>query len=140
LQAILSGPMLLTDDAVTIIWIEYLRHSDARLRYSSHGQLYRTRLGGPDGEVLCDRVHNAISETCRVLMSLGILGTFETWKEDIHHACMQGEIETAAGLTVSEPDIRGRDANPGSYGGDHTPALRMPFLCIPLTRQRARTV
>ena len=109
MQAILSGPMLLTDDAVTIIWSEYLRHSDARLRYSSHGQLYRTRLGGPDGEVLCDRVHNAISETCRVLMSLGILGTFETWKEDIHHACMQGEIETAAGLTVSEPDIRGRD-------------------------------
>jgi hypothetical protein len=52
----LSGPMPLTDDAVTIIWIEHLRHSDARLRYSSRGQLYRTRLGGPDGEVLCDRV------------------------------------------------------------------------------------
>jgi hypothetical protein len=104
--------MLLTDDAVTIIWSEYLRHSDARLRYSSHGQLYRTRLGGPDGEVLCDRVHNAISETCRVLMSLGILGTFETWKEDIHHACMRGDIETTAGLTVAEPDIRGRDCQP----------------------------
>ena len=72
----------------------------------------RTRLGGPDGEVLCDRVHNATSETCRVLISRGILGTFETWKEDIHHACMRGDIETTAGLTVAEPDIRGRDCQP----------------------------
>jgi hypothetical protein len=42
--------------------------------------LLRPRLGGPDGEILCDRGHNAVCETCRVLMSRGIVGAFETWK------------------------------------------------------------
>jgi hypothetical protein len=42
----------------------------------------------PDGEVLCDRVHNAICETCRVLMSRGITGPFESWRAAIPYACM----------------------------------------------------
>jgi hypothetical protein len=50
---------------------------------NDRGLLLRTRLGGPDGEILCDRVHNAICETCRLLMSRGIVGVFETWKADI---------------------------------------------------------
>jgi hypothetical protein len=49
-------------------------------------------------------VHNAICETCRVLMSRGITGVFETWKEGIGHPCITGDIQRAAGLTVYEPD------------------------------------
>jgi hypothetical protein len=59
-------------------------------------------LGRPDGEVLADRVHNALCETCRVLMSRGITGPFETWKEAIPYACVHGDIERTAGLTVEE--------------------------------------
>jgi hypothetical protein len=58
----------------------------------------------PHGEILCDRVHNAICETCRVLMSRGITGPFETWREGVPYACMGGDIATTAGLTVKEPD------------------------------------
>jgi hypothetical protein len=49
-------------------------------------------------------VHNAICETCRVLMSRGITGAFETWKEGILYRCMTGDIASTAGLTVHEPD------------------------------------
>ena len=64
----------------------------------------RTRFGGPDGEMLCDRVHNALCETCRVLMSRGIVGAFETWKPDIPYPYMRGDIASTAELTVHEPD------------------------------------
>jgi hypothetical protein len=58
----------------TRIWIEPVKRPDG----TDRGLLLRTRLGGPDGEILCDRVHNAICESCRVLMSRGIVGAFET--------------------------------------------------------------
>jgi hypothetical protein len=105
--------MPLTDNAVTIIWIEPVKRSGGSNWYSGrNGLLLRSRLGGPNGEVLCDRMHNAVCETCRVLMSRGITGPFETWKEGLSYACMKGEIERTAGLTVLEPDIRGRDCQP----------------------------
>jgi hypothetical protein len=88
----------------TRIWIEPVKRPDGRNWYSDRGLLLRTRLGGPDGEVLCDRVHNATSETCRVLMSRGIVGSFETWKVGIQYPCMMGDIASTAGLTVHEPD------------------------------------
>src|SRR5262245_51774487 len=47
-----------------------------------------------------DRVHNAVCETCRVLMSRGITGQFETWKVD---PCITGDITSMAELTVHEP-------------------------------------
>jgi hypothetical protein len=62
--------------------------------------------------VLCDRIRNPICETCRVLMSRGIVGAFETWKAGIPYPSMVGDIEKTAGLTVSEPDIPGRDCKP----------------------------
>ena len=96
-----------------MIWIEPVKRSDGSNWYSGrNGLLLRTRLGGPDGEIICDRVHNAVCETCRVLMSRGITGRVETWKKDVPFACMKGEIERTAGLTVLEPDIRGRDSQP----------------------------
>jgi hypothetical protein len=88
----------------TQIWIEPVKRPDGRNWYTDRGLLLRTRLGGPDGEVLCERVHNAICETCRVLMSRGITGPYETWKACVPYACMRGDIETTAGLTVKEPD------------------------------------
>jgi hypothetical protein len=88
----------------TRIWIEPVKRPDGRNWYSDRGLLLRTRLGGPDGEILCDRVQNAICETCRVLMSRGITGLFETWKDGVLYACMQGDIARTAGLTVKEPD------------------------------------
>jgi hypothetical protein len=102
--------MPLTDEAVTTIWIEPVKRSDSSNWYSGrNGLLLRTRLGGPAGEIIYDRVHNAVCETCRVLMARGITGSFETWREGVPYACMRGDIERTAGLTVSEPDIRGRD-------------------------------
>src|SRR5262245_14757937 len=89
---------------VTRIWIEPVTRPDGRDWYTDRGLLLRARLGGPDGEVVADRVHNAICETCRVLMSRGIVGTFETWKADISHPCMRGDIISTAELTVHEPD------------------------------------
>jgi hypothetical protein len=99
--------------AVTIIWIEPVKKTDDSNWYSGrNGLLLRTRLGAADGEIICDRVHNAVCETCRVLMSRGITGPFETWKEGVSYACMKGNIERTAELTVLEPDIRGRDSKP----------------------------
>jgi hypothetical protein len=37
-------------------------------------------------------------------MARGIVGPFETRKPEIDYPCMIGDIETAAGLTVKEPD------------------------------------
>ena len=61
-------------------------------------------LGGPDGEILCDRVHNPVCESARALMARGITGQFETRKPGIDYACMTGDIEKTAGLTIREPD------------------------------------
>jgi hypothetical protein len=82
-----------------------IKRPDGRDWYTDrNGLLLRTRFGGPDGEVLRDRVHNAVCETCRVLMSRGIVGTFETWKAGIAYPCMTGDIANTAELTVHEPD------------------------------------
>jgi hypothetical protein len=54
----------------TQVWIEPVKRLDGRNWYTDrNGLLLRIRLGGPHGEILCDRVHNAVCETCRVLMS-----------------------------------------------------------------------
>ena len=91
-------------EMTTKIWIEQLRHPDGRPRYTSRGQLYRTRLGGPDGEVLCEQTVSPVCPSCRVLLARGITGPFETWKEGVPYACMRGDVEKVAGLTVKEPD------------------------------------
>jgi hypothetical protein len=74
----------------------------------------------PDGEVLCDRVHNAICETCRVLMSRGITGPFESWRAAIPYACLWGDIERTAGITVEEgstKSFRRWEPHPHSQNG-----------------------
>jgi hypothetical protein len=86
------------------IWIELLRHADGRARYTDRGQLYRTRLGAPDGEVLCQQTVSPVFPSCRALLARGITGPFETWRECVPSACMRGDIEITAGLTVKEPD------------------------------------
>jgi hypothetical protein len=88
----------------TKIWIEQLHHPDGRPRYTSRGQLYRTRRDGPDGEVLCEQTVSPVCPSCRALMERGITGPFETWKEGMPYACMRGDVEKVAGLTVKEPD------------------------------------
>jgi hypothetical protein len=95
----------------TLIWIEPVLRPDGRPWYVPKGEriaksglLLRARLGGPDGEILRDRVFNPVCESCRALMARGIVGPFETRKPDIDYPCMIGDIETAAGLTVKEPD------------------------------------
>jgi hypothetical protein len=86
------------------IWIEALRHADGLPRYNSRGQLYRTRLGGPAGDVLVEQAVSPMCPSCRALRARGITGLFETWKEGVPYACMRGDIEKMAGLTVYEPD------------------------------------
>jgi hypothetical protein len=63
------------------IWIEPLRHPDGYPKYSSQGQLYRTKLGSADGPVLCERTVTPTLESCRALLACGITGQFETWHE-----------------------------------------------------------
>jgi hypothetical protein len=88
----------------TVIWIEPVKRPDGSKRYTDRGLLLRTRLGGPEGEFICDGVQNAVCETCRVLMSRGITGPFETWKEAVRYPCMREDIASTAELTVHEPD------------------------------------
>ena len=95
----------------TQIWIEPVPRPDGRPWYvakreriAKSGLLLRTRLGGPDGEILCDRVFNPVCESCRALMARCITGPFETWKPRIDYPCMRSDIEKVAGLTVFEPD------------------------------------
>ena len=52
------------------------------------------RLGGRDGEILVEGAHNVVCQARRVLMSRGIVGPFETWKESVPYACMRGDIES----------------------------------------------
>jgi hypothetical protein len=61
-------------------------------------------LGGLDGEILVEKAHNAVCEACLVLMSRGIVGSFETWKPGIRYPCMMGDIASTAELMVHEPD------------------------------------
>ncbi len=87
------------------IWIEPVKRPDGRNWYSERwGLLLRTRLGGPDGEILCDRMHNPVCESCRALQARGITGKFETSKPGIPYACLRGDIAKTAGLTIREPD------------------------------------
>jgi hypothetical protein len=89
----------------TQIWIEPVKRLAGRNHYTSErGLLLMARLGRPDGEILVEGVHNALCEACRVLMSRGIVGPFETWKQGIPYPCLRGDIEKTAGLTVYEPD------------------------------------
>jgi hypothetical protein len=103
--------------------------------YTDRGLLLGTRLGGPDGEIVRDGVHNALCETCRVLMARGITGSFEAWKVGIPYACI---LPRSRGL----PSSRCHHAVlglPGSESGKRTPDLRMPFPVRASQRQRART-
>jgi hypothetical protein len=45
-----------------------------------------------------------VCESARALMARGITGPFETRKPGIDYACMTGDIEKTAGLTIREPD------------------------------------
>jgi hypothetical protein len=78
--------------------------ADGRPRYSSRGQLYRSRLDGPGGEVLVEATTIPVGPSCRVLMGMGITGPFETWREGVTYACLRGDIGKASGLTVVERD------------------------------------
>jgi hypothetical protein len=121
----------------TQIWIEPVKRPDGSDWYSSrNGLLLRSRLGGPHGEILCDGVHNPICESCRVLMSLGITGPFETWKQAFRiPACGATSRGRRSSLWRREaPSL------PGSEGGNHTPTLRMPFPVRAGQHQRARTM
>ena len=62
----------------TLIWIESVLRPDGLFWYVPEGEwigkpgfLLRTRLGGPDREILCDRAFNPVCESCRALMTRG---------------------------------------------------------------------
>ena len=83
------------------IWIEPVLRPDGRKHYTAErGLLLTARLGGPDGEIIVEGVHNAVCEACRVFMSRGVTGPFETWNQGIPYPCLRGDIEKTAGLTV----------------------------------------
>ena len=88
------------------IWIEPLRHPDGYPIYSSRGQLYRTKLGGADGPVLCERTMTPTLDSCRALLACGITGLFEARHEGDSFARLTGDIEKAARLEVKEAPVR----------------------------------
>jgi hypothetical protein len=108
----------------TRIWIEAVKRPDGRDWYTDRGLLLRTRLGGRDGEVLCDRVHNPVCTSCRALMARGITGPFETWRQGVAYACLRGDIERTAALTIYEPD------NGVVHFARWTPFDRMPVPAL----------
>jgi hypothetical protein len=91
---------------MTKIWIEPICHPDGSANYSSRGQLYRTKLGGVDGPVLCTRTITPILDSCRALLACGITGQFETWHEGDSFARITGEITNVAKLDVKEGPVR----------------------------------
>src|SRR5262245_914472 len=93
----------------TTIWIEPVRHADGRPYYTPRkerltaaGMQLRTRLGGPEGDVLVERTTNPVVASCRALMARGVTGPFEARKPGIGYPCMRGDIEATAGLTIRE--------------------------------------
>jgi hypothetical protein len=66
----------------------------------------RTRLSGPDGNILIDSTSMPATASCRALLARGITGSFETRKLGIEHACLSSDIEKVAGMTVQEADNR----------------------------------
>jgi hypothetical protein len=88
------------------IWVEVLRHPDGCPTYGSRGQLYRTKLGGADGLVLCERTITPTLDSCRALLACGIAGRFETWHEGDSFARLTGDIANTAKLEVKEGPVR----------------------------------
>lgn len=88
------------------IWVEVLRHPDGCPKYSSRGQLYRTKLGDADGPVLCERTMTPTLDSCRALLACGITGPFETWHEGDSFARLTGDIANGAKLEVKEGAVR----------------------------------
>jgi len=109
----------------TQIWIEPVKRRDGSDWYTDRGLLLRTRLGAPAGEIICDGVHNAVCESCRVLMSRGITGHFETWKEGVPYGCLRGDIEITAGVKVEE----GSTKSPRFKRWEPHPHLQIALCC-----------
>jgi hypothetical protein len=88
------------------IWIEPLRHPDGYPKYNSRGQLYRTKLGGADGPVLCKRTITPKLDSCRAMLASGVTGPFEAWHESDSFPRLTGEIANVAKLEVKEGPVR----------------------------------
>jgi hypothetical protein len=73
----------------TRIWIEPVNRPDGPHGYTDRGSSCGLVSAALMARVLYDRIRNPICETCRVLMSRGIVGAFETWKPDIPCPCMR---------------------------------------------------
>jgi len=69
------------------IWIEILRHLDGYPNYSSRGQLYRTKLGDPDGPVLCERTITPTLDSCRACLPVAsrVCSSRGTKASALHH-------------------------------------------------------
>jgi hypothetical protein len=102
------------------------------LRYGNRGLVYRTTLGSLDGLVLCARTILPSTDSCRALLKLGIIGQFETWREGVTYACMTGDIEKTAELTV----IENRTCSPRFAKWEGYPP---PRDALSRDRERART-
>ena len=80
-------------------------------KLGARGQLYDIRLGDKDGELLGSS-RTPFYEGARALLYRGITGRFEMWDTVRPSPRMAGDIETCAGLTVSEEDRDGLRVKP----------------------------
>src|SRR5262249_22954539 len=71
---------------------------DGYPKYSSRGQLYRTKLGGADGPVLCERTMTPTLESCRALLACSVT-------EGDSFARLTGDIANVAKLDVKEGPV-----------------------------------
>ena len=83
-------------------------------KVGARGQLYDIWLGDKDGELLGSS-RTPFYDGARALLYRGITGRFEMWgpmADGIIGCGMVGDIETCAGLMVSEEDRDGLRAKP----------------------------
>lgn len=87
------------------IVIEPVRNSDGKAVHSSLGPLYKVWL---DGEVLLEKTAMPFGDSARELQKRGYAGALEMASALSANPRMSGDIDKAAGLTVTESGGRCR--------------------------------
>ena len=82
------------------------------------------------GAMLVENTRTPAFAACRALLARGITGRLEVWRPGKTCADMQLDIETGAGLTISETDAHGLQVVPWQPFARH-PVERSAFVQHP---------
>jgi hypothetical protein len=93
----------------------------------SRGQRYSVTYRGA---MLVENTRTPAFAACRALLARGITGRLEVWRRGKTSGDMQVDIETGAGLTISETDTHGLQVVPWQPFARH-PVERSAFVRHP---------